>query len=105
MQYRIRYKQGHAALGGLVRFSVQLDSSVDGVTWDPIDGGTTDLSVSASELLVIINNGSLSGEQKLGEVHGLLMQQVEAMGVIQSLEALRGVEALLPSGWPVVVGL
>jgi hypothetical protein len=104
-QYRARYKGARAGIGGQLYIDVQIDVSPDGETWDPLEGGNTGITLDAALVLSVTRDELLSDGEKLSAINGFLLARIEDMGLTTGRDAQAELEALLPDGWPVIVGL
>jgi len=95
---------GEAATSGDIHLDVVVERQVDATTWVPIPLGHRTLVLNGAAVLAI-TTGPGTNAQKLAALSALFTQEILSWGLDEADDAYEQLYALLPSGWPVTVGL
>jgi type II secretory pathway component PulC len=103
--YRITITDAQATVRDYIKLvcTIQKENDVGG--WDDLQGGPSSVNLQTSEALTVLRRQDLTDGEKRAALLEQMRTAARGFPIIAGDVAVDQIEALLPGGWPVTVGL
>jgi hypothetical protein len=104
-EYRVTVTDAQATDQEHVKLICVIQKENDAGGWDDLEGGPASIDLQTSEALAVLRREDLSDADKRAALLEQFRTAARALPILAGDRVIDQVEALLPSGWPVTVGL